>query len=120
VSNNGKVYQKDLGKDSTALGAKITTFDPGPGWKEVARKNAQGAGPGKGPDASLRTSRSIHDPRAKVLQQPLEFRRVHDDGAARGAQSIDGLGSSTNVVGCWFRYSSSFLSFSAENDTSIA
>jgi len=36
VSNNGKVYQKDLGKDSTAIGAKITTFDPGPGWKEVA------------------------------------------------------------------------------------
>src|SRR4030095_1817621 len=36
VSNNGKVYQKDLGKDSTAIGAKMTTFDPGPGWKEAA------------------------------------------------------------------------------------
>jgi Protein of unknown function (DUF2950) len=36
VSNNGKVYQKDLGKDSTASGEKMTTFDPGPGWKEVA------------------------------------------------------------------------------------
>jgi hypothetical protein len=36
VSNNGKVYQKDLGKDSTAVGAKMTTFDPGAGWKEVA------------------------------------------------------------------------------------
>ena len=36
VSNNGKVYQKDLGKDSAAIGAKMTTFDPGPGWKEAA------------------------------------------------------------------------------------
>ena len=36
VSNNGKIYQKDLGNDSMAIGAKITTFDPGPGWKEVA------------------------------------------------------------------------------------
>lgn len=35
VSHNGKVYQKDLGKHSAALGAKIDTFDPGPGWKEV-------------------------------------------------------------------------------------
>ncbi len=35
VSHNGKVYQKDLGKDSAASGAKISTFDPGPGWKEV-------------------------------------------------------------------------------------
>jgi len=37
VSHNGKVYEKDLGQDSTAIGAKMTTFDPGPGWKEVAR-----------------------------------------------------------------------------------
>ena len=37
VSHNGKVYQKDLGKDSTAIGAKMTTFDPSAGWKEVAR-----------------------------------------------------------------------------------
>ena len=36
VSHNGKVYQKDLGKGSTDLGAKMTVFDPGPGWKEVA------------------------------------------------------------------------------------
>jgi len=35
VSNNGKVYQKDLGRDSTAIGAKMTTFDPGAGWKEI-------------------------------------------------------------------------------------
>jgi Protein of unknown function (DUF2950) len=37
VSHNGKVYQKDLGKNSTAIGAKMTTFDPGAGWKEVTR-----------------------------------------------------------------------------------
>ena len=36
VSHNGKVYQKDLGKESTAIGAKMSTFDPGAGWKEVA------------------------------------------------------------------------------------
>jgi hypothetical protein len=37
VSHNGKVYEKDLGKGSTAIGAKMTAFDPGAGWKEVAR-----------------------------------------------------------------------------------
>ena len=36
VSHNGKVYERDLGKDSAAIGAKMTTFDPGAGWKEVA------------------------------------------------------------------------------------
>jgi len=36
VNHNGKVFQKDLGKDSTALGAKMSAFDPGAGWKEVA------------------------------------------------------------------------------------
>jgi hypothetical protein len=35
VNHNGKVYEKDLGKDSTTVGAKTTTFDPGAGWKEV-------------------------------------------------------------------------------------
>ncbi|MBL0291919.1 MAG: DUF2950 domain-containing protein [Betaproteobacteria bacterium] len=35
VSHNGKVYEKDLGKSSTALGAKMSMFDPGAGWKEV-------------------------------------------------------------------------------------
>jgi hypothetical protein len=37
VSNNGKVYEKDLGKESTAIGARMTTFDPGAGWQEVPR-----------------------------------------------------------------------------------
>jgi Protein of unknown function (DUF2950) len=36
VNHNGKVYQRDLGKDSPAIGAKMTAFDPTPGWKEVA------------------------------------------------------------------------------------
>ncbi|HUN69980.1 MAG TPA: DUF2950 family protein, partial [Burkholderiales bacterium] len=36
VNHNGKIYEKDLGKNSAALGAKMTSFDPGAGWKEVA------------------------------------------------------------------------------------
>jgi len=36
VNHNGKVYQKDLGKNSSAVAAKMTAFDPGAGWKEVA------------------------------------------------------------------------------------
>jgi len=35
VSNAGKIYQKDLGKGTADIGAKMTVFDPGPGWKEV-------------------------------------------------------------------------------------
>lgn len=36
VNQNGKVYQSDLGPDSEAIGAKMTAFDPGAGWTEVA------------------------------------------------------------------------------------
>ena len=36
VSHNGKVYEKDLGKNTAGIGAKMTSFDPGAGWKEVA------------------------------------------------------------------------------------
>jgi hypothetical protein len=36
VSHNGKVFEKDLGQNSAETGAKMTTFDPGAGWKEVA------------------------------------------------------------------------------------
>jgi hypothetical protein len=36
VSHNGKVFEKDLGKNTVETGAKMTTFDPGAGWKEVA------------------------------------------------------------------------------------
>ena len=35
VSHNGKVYQRDLGKNTTAMGAAMTEFDPGSGWKAV-------------------------------------------------------------------------------------
>ena len=36
VNHNGKIYQKDLGKNTAGIGAKMTSFDPGAGWKEVA------------------------------------------------------------------------------------
>jgi hypothetical protein len=35
VSQNGKVFQKDLGRNSTEMGAKLVAFDPGAGWKEL-------------------------------------------------------------------------------------
>jgi hypothetical protein len=35
VSHSGRVFEKDLGKSSAAVGAKITAFDPGAGWHEV-------------------------------------------------------------------------------------
>jgi hypothetical protein len=35
VSHAGKIYERDLGKNSASVGAAMTTFDPGPGWKEV-------------------------------------------------------------------------------------
>jgi hypothetical protein len=37
VNHNGKIYEKDLGKNSAALGAKMTGFEPGAGWKEVTQ-----------------------------------------------------------------------------------
>jgi hypothetical protein len=37
VSHNGKVYERDLGRPSAQIGARMTTFDPGAGWKEVPR-----------------------------------------------------------------------------------
>jgi hypothetical protein len=36
VSHNGKVFEKDLGKNSAETSAKMTAFDPGAGWREVA------------------------------------------------------------------------------------
>jgi hypothetical protein len=35
VSHNGKVFQKDLGKNSGKAGGAMTSFDPGAGWKDV-------------------------------------------------------------------------------------
>jgi hypothetical protein len=36
VNHNGKIYEKDLGKNTTDISAKMTSFDPVKGWKEVA------------------------------------------------------------------------------------
>jgi hypothetical protein len=36
VSNHGKVYEKDLGRNTAAVAAKLGSFEPGAGWKEVA------------------------------------------------------------------------------------
>ena len=36
VSHNGKIFEKNLGKSTVDLGAKMTAFDPGPGWKDVS------------------------------------------------------------------------------------
>jgi hypothetical protein len=36
VSNDGKVFEKDLGKHSGQIGAAMTTFNHGAGWKLVA------------------------------------------------------------------------------------
>ena len=35
VSHNGKIYEKDLGKKTEEIAAKMTTFDPSAGWKEA-------------------------------------------------------------------------------------
>jgi hypothetical protein len=32
VGSNGRIYERDLGANSNALGVKMTSFDPGPGW----------------------------------------------------------------------------------------
>jgi hypothetical protein len=36
VSHNGKVYEKNLGPQTEAIASKMTTYDPGAGWREVA------------------------------------------------------------------------------------
>jgi hypothetical protein len=36
VSHHGKVYQKNLGPNTETVAPKMTTFDPGAGWTEVA------------------------------------------------------------------------------------
>jgi hypothetical protein len=35
-TNDGKVCQKDLGKDTAGIGAKMNAFDPGAGRNEAA------------------------------------------------------------------------------------
>jgi len=36
VNSAGKLFEKDLGKNTVGVASKMTTFDPGPGWKEIA------------------------------------------------------------------------------------
>ncbi len=36
VNQNGTVYEKDLGEDSTSVGEKMSAFEPDAGWKPVA------------------------------------------------------------------------------------
>ena len=36
VNHNGKIYEKDLGKNTADIGGKMNSFDPVKGWKEVA------------------------------------------------------------------------------------
>ena len=36
INRNGKLFEKNLGPDSSAIGAKMRVFNPGAGWKEVA------------------------------------------------------------------------------------
>jgi hypothetical protein len=36
ISHNGKIYEKNLGKSSADIGAKMTAFDPGSGWKGLS------------------------------------------------------------------------------------
>lgn len=35
VNHNGKVYEKNLGNNTKSLGDKMTSFNPGKGWKDV-------------------------------------------------------------------------------------
>ena len=36
VNQDGKILQKDLGKDTLQIAAKIKTYDPDAGWKPAA------------------------------------------------------------------------------------
>ena len=38
VNHDGKVYQRDLGRESAAKARAMTRFDPGPGWIEVTTR----------------------------------------------------------------------------------
>jgi hypothetical protein len=37
VNHNGRVFEKDLGRSSARMGAAMQSFDPGAGWRAVAR-----------------------------------------------------------------------------------
>jgi len=33
VNHNGKIFEKDLARNTSAIAEKMTSFDPGPGWR---------------------------------------------------------------------------------------
>ena len=35
VNHEGQIYERDLGPDTAAKAASLTSFDPGPGWRKV-------------------------------------------------------------------------------------
>jgi hypothetical protein len=35
INHNGRVFEKNMGRNSTAIGEKMNAFDPGTGWHEV-------------------------------------------------------------------------------------
>jgi hypothetical protein len=44
VSEDGVVYQKDLGKKTDALGKAMKEYDPGPGWQKAVEQPDENAG----------------------------------------------------------------------------
>ncbi len=36
VNQEGRVYQKDLGRDTAKIAGKMTTYDPDPSWRVSA------------------------------------------------------------------------------------
>lgn len=43
VSHDGQIYERDLGRNTSARAAAIDAFDPGPGWSMVSHEAAAGA-----------------------------------------------------------------------------
>jgi Protein of unknown function (DUF2950) len=43
VDQNGVIYQKDLGKDTTTVAASMKEFNPGPGWGKTEPEQVQAA-----------------------------------------------------------------------------
>jgi hypothetical protein len=37
INHNGKIYEKNLGKNSKSIGEKMLSFNPDKSWKEVIR-----------------------------------------------------------------------------------
>jgi hypothetical protein len=81
VSNQGKVYEKDLGGDSAKAAAAITTFDPDASWRAVD-------------EATLRTAAAT-SPEDVPYDDPSIDARTADQPAPGSPGSV---GTSTEVV----------------------